>query len=325
MRILVTGGVGFIGSHLVKKLIDLKHQVLIVDKLNTIGGIPFVHPKSFFIKGDICNKKILKKIEKWRPSIIYHLAAQSGGESAYDNPKNDYLTNGYGTYVLTNLAKKLRIKHFIYSSSVAVYGSNLNRKINENTEITPDSIYGISKYAGEMFLKLFNKETKIKTTVFRIFNTFGPGENLNFEKKGMVKIYSSYIWRKKPIIVKGSLNRFRNYQFIDDVINILVKSLSNKKLKNFEVINLSSSKMTLVKNLIKLILKINGIKSYKVIKKNSTKGDSFGYNSSNRLLKKKFPNYKFLSLQQGLIKYFNWIHKVPNKKSLKNFHPFKLK
>ena len=325
MKILVTGGAGFIGAHLVNRLIENNHKLMVVDKMISKAAIPFVNKKCYFLKGDILNNDCLKKIKIWKPEIIYHLAAQSGGESAYDNPKNDYLTNGYGTYVLTNLAKKLRIKHFIYSSSVAVYGSNLNKKINENTEITPDSIYGISKYAGEMFLKLFNKETKIKTTVFRIFNTFGPGENLNFEKKGMVKIYSSYIWRKKPIIVKGSLNRFRNYQYIDDVINILVKSLSNKKLKNYEVINLSSGKMTIVKNLIKLILEINGIKNYRVIKKNSTKGDSFGYNSSNRLLKKKFSNYKFISLKKGLINYFSWIHKVPNRKNLKNFHPSKLK
>ena len=89
-----------------------------------------------FFKGDILNNNCLKKIKLWKPEVIYHLAAQSGGESAYDNPKNDYMTNGYGTYVLTNLAKELRIKHFIYSSSVAVYGSNLNKKINESSEIT---------------------------------------------------------------------------------------------------------------------------------------------------------------------------------------------
>ena len=149
-----------------------------------------------FLKGDILNNNCLKKIKLWKPEVIYHLAAQSGGESAYDNPKNDYMTNGYGTYVLTNLAKELRIKHFIYSSSVAVYGSNLNKKINESSEITPDSIYGVSKYVGEMFLKLFNKETKIKTTIFRIFNTYGPGENLNFEKKEWLKYIQVIFGRK---------------------------------------------------------------------------------------------------------------------------------
>ena len=249
MKILVTGGAGFIGAHLVNKLIADNHKLMVVDKMISIGARPFVNKKCYFLKGDILNNNCLKKIKLWKPEVIYHLAAQSGGESAYDNPKNDYMTNGYGTYVLTNLAKELRIKHFIYSSSVAVYGSNLNKKINESSEITPDSIYGVSKYVGEMFLKLFNKETKIKTTIFRIFNTYGVGENLNFEKKGMVKIYSSYIWKKKPIIVKGSKKRVRTITFIDDCINIFVKSLNNKKLKNYEVVNLSSGEMTIVKRI----------------------------------------------------------------------------
>ena len=137
MRILVTGGAGFIGAHLVKKLIDLNHKVLVVDNLKVIGGISFVHPKCKFIKGDILNSKTLKQIEKWQPKIIYHIAAQSGGESAYDDPKNDYLTNGYGTYLLSLLAKKLKVKKFIYTSSVAVYGSNPKKKINEKTQINP--------------------------------------------------------------------------------------------------------------------------------------------------------------------------------------------
>ena len=140
MKILVTGGAGFIGAHLVKRLIDLKHDVLSVDSMQTIGGIPYIHPKSKFIKGNILESKTLKKIKNWKPEIIYHIAAQSGGESAYDNPKNDYLSNGYGTYLICLLAKEIKIKKFIYTSSVAVYGSNMQKKIFENTKINPDSI-----------------------------------------------------------------------------------------------------------------------------------------------------------------------------------------
>ena len=97
--------------------------------------------------------------------------------------------------------KKIGIKQFIYSSSVAFYGSNL-KKISEKTPIKPDSIYGISKYA-EMFINQILGKTNIKTTIFRIFNTYGPGENLNYLKKGMVSIYCNYVWRNKPIVVKG--------------------------------------------------------------------------------------------------------------------------
>ena len=325
-KILVTGGAGFIGAHLVQKLIDKRFKVMVVDSLKTIGGIPYINPKSFFVKGDILDDRVLKKIKKWKPEIIYHLAAQSGGESAYDNPKFDYLTNGYGTYLLSILAEEINVKHFIYSSSVAVYGSNAKKKISENSKIKPDSIYGISKYVGEMFIEQILYKSNVKTLIFRIFNTYGPGENLNFLKKGMVSIYCSYVWRNKPIIVKGSLKRFRNYQYIDDVVNILAKSIFYNKLKKNEVFNLTTGKAIRVSKLIKSILKINKKPRHKVIvKKRGTAGDSFGFDASNKYIKKKFADYKFTSLNDGLNKYFKWINKVPKIKNLNNFHPLKNK
>jgi UDP-glucose 4-epimerase len=323
-KILVTGGAGFIGSHLVHKLIKNNYDVMVVDCLKTIGGIPYIHPKCYFVKGDILMSDTLAKIKKWKPKIIYHLAAQSGGESAYDNPKFDYLINGYGTYLLSKLAKEIKVKHFIYSSSVAVYGSNIKNKITEKSKIKPDSIYGISKYVGEMFIKQVLHSTNVKTTIFRIFNTYGPGENLNFLKKGMISIYCSYIWKNKPIIVKGSLKRFRNYQYIEDVVNILLKTIKNKKLAKNEIFNLSSGVYTTVSSLIKLILKIKNKPNYKVIaKRQGTPGDSFGFHASNNYLKKKFNNYKFFSLEEGLINYFKWIDIVPCGKNLKYSHPLK--
>jgi UDP-glucose 4-epimerase len=323
MKILVTGGAGFIGAHLVNKLIISKHKVLIVDNLQGVGGIPYVHPKATFIKGCITKKKILNLIKKWKPEAIYHLAAQSGGETAYDNPRKDYLINGYGTYLISLLAKELKVKKFIYTSSVAIYGSNLKNKINEDTKINPDSIYGISKYAGELFIKQILIPSNTKTVIFRVFNTYGPGENLNFLKKGMVSIYSSYVWKKKPIIVKGSLKRFRNYQYIDDVVNILFLSLKNKELKKNEIFNLTTSKAIKVKELIRIILRINNKKNYKVIEANSTPGDSFGYDGSNKYLRRKFKNYKFIDINKGIKKYFYWINSVQVTKNIDKFHPLK--
>ena len=324
MRILVTGGAGFIGAHLTEKLIRLKHKLLVVDSLSTIGGIPYINPKCKFIRGDITENKTIRRIEVWKPEIIYHLAAQSGGESAYDDPKKDYLSNGFGTYKLAELAKKIKIKHFIYASSVAVYGSNPKKKINEKSKIKPDSIYGISKFVGEMFINQILGPTKIKTTILRVFNTFGPGENLNFLKKGMVSIYCSYIWKKKPLIIKGSLKRFRNLNYIDDCVQIFVNTLKNKRLNNNEVINLTSGKVFTVKEIIGEILKVNNLRKYKIIVKKETPGDSFGYNASNNYLKKKFKDYNFLSLSAGLKKYFRWINLLPRNKKLKNLHPLNL-
>ena len=323
-RILITGGAGFIGVHLAEMLIQKKNSVLIVDKKSLLGGIFFINKKAKFIKGDILNSKIIKKIEKWKPQIIYHLAAQSAGESAYDDPKDDYLTNGYGTYLIAKLAKKIKCKYFIYASSVAVYGSNPQKKITEKSPINPDSIYGISNFAGEMFVKQLLLKSKTKVRIIRIFNTFGPGQNILNLKKGMVGIYSYYVWAKKPIVVKGSLKRFRNLVFIDDCIKILFKCLNNKKLKKFETINLTSAKKTSVRDLINTILKVNNLKNYPIKIKKGTKGDSFGFNSSNNLLKKKIYGFKFTELNTGLSIFFNWINKL-NTKNIKNSHPLKLK
>ncbi len=326
-KILVTGGAGFIGAHLTQKLIEEGYQVMVVDNLSTIGGIPYINPKCKFLKADITKKKTIKILERWKPKIIFHLAAQSGGESAYDNPKYDYLTNGYGTYLISKLAQKIKAKKLIYASSVAVYGSRINKKITENTNITPDSIYGISKFAGEMFLKQVLEKTSTKTLILRVFNTYGPGENLNFLKKGMVSIYCYYLWKKKPIVVKGSLKRFRNFQYIDDVVNVFVKSIKNKKLKKNETINLTCGKLTSVKNLIKMILSLNrtNLKKYKVIVSNPTMGDSFAWNASSSYLLKKYNNYKFTSLKVGLNKYFKWIKRVPKIKNLRGYHPLDIK
>lgn len=324
-KILITGGAGFIGAHLTNKLSKIKkNKILVVDLLKSKGGIPYLNPKNRFIKGDITKKNILKKIEKWKPKVIYHLAAQSGSEGAYDNPKEDLLTNALGTYLIANLAKKIKCKKFIYTSTVAVYG-NKKKYISEKSDIRPDSIYGVSKYAGELFLKQILHKTKVKTYIFRIFNTYGPGENLNNLKKGMVSIFCSYVWQNKPLIVKGSLNRFRNFTYIDDCAEILAKSINNSKLKNFEIFNLTSEKKITVKNLIRKILKIKNLEKYKIKVKKGTPGDSFGFDSRNLYLKKKFAKIKFTNIESGLKQYFRWIDGIPRKENIKKYHPFSKK
>ena len=133
-KILVTGGTGFIGSHLAHKLVALKYKVMVVDIMKDVGGIPYINNETKFLRGDITSEKTINKIKKWKPDVIFHLAAQSSSETSYENPKLDYLTNGYGTYLLCELAKRINLKIFIYTSSTAVYGSNKNRKITENSK-----------------------------------------------------------------------------------------------------------------------------------------------------------------------------------------------
>ena len=324
LKILITGGAGFIGAHLTEKLIKLGHKILVVDILKPQGGIPFVNKKCHFIKGDISKISTIKKIKLWKPEVIYHLAAQSAVEPAYDDPKFDIMTNTYGTFLICNLAKILKVRRFIYTSSAAALGNNSKKIINEKTKANPDSLYGITKYNGELLIKQILGSTKTKTTIFRLFNTYGPGENLNNTKKGMVSIYSSYIWRKKPIIVKGSLKRFRDFVFIYDCVEILSRCISKSFTKKDEIFHLTMGENLTVKKLIKEILIASKNKSnYPIFLTKGTQGDSFGFRSSSLKLKKSFnykPKYK---LSKGLKEYFKWIKKVPVKRNLTSHHPLK--
>ena len=325
-KILITGGAGFIGAHLTERLLSLGHKVLVVDLMKSQGGIPFVSKRSKLIKGNITNFKILKKIKKWKPSIIFHLAAQSAVETAYDDPKSDIMTNSFGTYLLCNLAKKIKVKTFIYTSTVAVYGNNPAKGVNENSQTNPQSLYGVSKLSGEMFVKQILNPTKTKTLIFRLFNTYGPGENLNNLKKGMVSIYCSYIWKKKPILVKGSLKRFRDLVYIKDCIDVLTKSISTKLRKKNDTFNLSSGENYSVNLLLKNIIQTSNMpKNYPIKVLKGTKDDSFGFHTSSKKIQKIFNFKPKYNLKKGLIEYFDWINKIPHNANLKNYHPLKLK
>ena len=321
---LVTGAAGFIGSALSKRLKMNGHNVVTIDDLST-GYMDNIPKGVEFVKGDCADEKIYNRLENYSFDAIFHFAGQSSGEISFDNPSKDLETNTKSTLLLIEYALKIKCKRIIYASSMSVYGEHEDRPINEKDICSPVSFYGVGKLASENYLQIY-KSYGIVFTSLRLFNVYGPGQNLANLRQGMVSIYSSYVWRKKPIIVKGSLKRFRNYQYIDDVIDILSKTILKKNLKKNEIFNLTTGKAVTVNSLIKKIIKINKKKKYKVIvKKQGTPGDSFGWDASNKYLRSKFPKIKFTSLDEGLKKYFQWIDSIPQTKNLLKYHPLKKK
>ena len=321
--ILITGGAGFVGAYLAERLIKDYH-VVIVDNLKTIGGIAYVNPKADFLHCDICDKSTYEKLNKYEFDSIYHLAAQSAGESAYDDPKYDILSNSYGTWMMANYCREKGVKRFIYTSTVAVYGNAKNEGFTESSLIKPDSIYGVSKHSGELFIKQLLNGAKTKYTMFRIFNAYGPGENLNYRKKGMVSIYASYIWRNEPILVKGSLYRYRDYTYIEDAVDILYAALNHEESYG-SIYNLSTGVRIVVRDLLKAMIKASGKpEGYEIIRGGSTPGDSFGTHAVVDKLKKDFDWSPKYSIEQGLKKYFQWINSVPVIDDLLPWHPLKM-
>ena len=240
-NVIVTGVAGFIGSNLASRLIDLNYKVFGVDDLSN-GSEKNIPKKVDFLKFDLSNKKI--NLLPRNCKAILHLAGQSSGEKAWISTTG--FKKKYFIYInLLSYGTANNVERIIFASSMSVYG-DYNKKLKENFNLNPLSCYGVSKLASENYLKLFSK--KIPFVSLRMFNVYGPGQNLKDLKQGMVNIYLAYALKKNKILVKGSLNRVRDFIYIDDVVEIWERAIVKKNILN-NFYNLGSGSQHLLRNL----------------------------------------------------------------------------
>jgi len=228
-KILITGGAGFIGLNLVKHLHKKKNKIYVIDLPKKIKRYKKKLSGCVLIPGNIENENLFNKINK-KVDTIYHLAAKCSTEVSEKMPINCLKTNVLGTTNLFNWSIKNRPKKIVFTSSMAVYGK-MTSNAKENYNCKPISIYGISKLAAENILfKLQSKHTKV--IILRLFNVYGPGQNMENTKQGMLSIYLSQILKYKKVFIKGSLNRFRDFVFINDVISALTLGFKKSNIYN---------------------------------------------------------------------------------------------
>ena len=224
MNIMVTGGAGFIGGHLARRLLTEGHKVIVVDDLS--NGYRDNSPDgATFLKLDLSNEGVYELLPK-SIDIIYHLASQASGEISCEDPVHDLKANSLATLALLQWAKINDVKKFIFTSSMGVYADRLGYAAKETSPLEPKSFYGVNKLASENFVRIFSEEG-MKTTVLRFFNVYGPGQNMANLKQGMVSIYMSYILAGQPVCVKGPLDRTRDFTYVHDVVEALLLSLSS--------------------------------------------------------------------------------------------------
>lgn len=299
-NILITGGAGFIGFNLYIKL-SKKNNVYILDFKEKINQKPF-KKNCKFIYGDISKKNIFDSLIKKNIifDYIYHLAAETSTFTSELNPKKCFKTNVLGTVNLFEYCKKKKPKHIIFSSSMAIYGKN-SRKTLEKSIPNPISYYGLSKLNGEKIL-LNLKKIGINITIFRIFNAYGIFQDYNNPYQGMLSIYLSQIYRFSKVKVTGSLNRSRDFIYIEDIIN----AFTNQKILNFKysnIFNLGSGKEIKVSTLLKKLFNYTN-KKYKVLIAKKHSGDTKNSCANISLLKKAGWKNK-ISLEEGIKKVIN--------------------
>lgn len=296
-KILITGVAGFIGSAIAKKFLEEGHKVYGVDDLSS-GNIINIPKKVEFIKHDLSKKGLENKIDK-KIDYLLHLAGQSSGEISFENPVEDLKKNAISTLNLIEIFKEKKLKKFLYASSMSVYGDHKTQPVKENFKLKPNSCYAIGKIASEQYLNIYKK--KIPYLNMRMFNVYGPGQNMKNLKQGMISIYLSQAISKKKIIVKGSVNRFRDFIYISDVVDIWYRYTLNK-VHNTSL-NIGSGKKTSVKSILKILEKELKT-SYRVTK--NTLGDQIGIYADTYNLKKIYKRKKFLNIKQGLKKFINY-------------------
>ena len=300
---LITGGAGFIGSKLVKYLSSPKVVIYVIDDLSTGQRTNIIKSKKNvkFIKGDCADIKILNKLKKIKFDTIYHIAGQSSGEISFDSPINDLNRNLLSTIRLAEFSLKQNVRKFIYASSMSVYGDLIKDKLQayDDSQCEPLSFYGQSKFSSENYLRIFSK-LGLNVTILRLFNVYGPNQNLKNLRQGMISIYLAQLLKSNTIIVKGSLKRFRDFIYIDDVVKIL-DLCSKKKITKNKTYNVSTGQKTTVKKIISHISKITK-KKIKIIVKKPTPGDQFGIYSKPYSLKKDLHIRNFTSLKDGITK-----------------------
>ena len=240
MKTLVTGGAGFIASHLVDRLIDEGHSVVVVDNLSA-GRFENVNKSATFYKIDICNSTALELIfKKEKPEVVNHHAAQVNVRKSVDTPMYDANVNILGSLNLCELSRKFQVKKFIYASTGgAVYGEPKSLPVKETCPVEPISQYGVSKHTVEHYLYIFYKLYGLNFTVLRYPNVYGPRQSPHGEA-GVIAIFSEQILKNKRPTIFGDGSKTRDYVYVGDIITANMTVLNNSG--NGEIYNLGWGK-----------------------------------------------------------------------------------
>jgi len=265
-KIVVTGGAGFVGSHVVKALCDKGYEVTVIDDLS-FGYRSFVDPRACFIEGRIQDKKILNKVLPGAEAVI-HLAALSIIKFSYQNPLEYFENNVTGGVLLLESMRKHKVKKMIFSSSAAVYGEPKNVPIPEDAAKEPINPYGASKLAFENILTSYYHSFGIESVSLRFFNAYGPRDEQTPATRA-VPVWIKAIIYGKPVPLYWNGKQKRDYVYVSDVAEAHLAAL---KLSGLHFINIGYGKGVVMKNLVNLLEKLIGKRAL-IVKKGVRWGD----------------------------------------------------
>ncbi len=294
---LVTGVAGFIGAAVAKALLDQGHAVVGVDNLST-GFMENIPAGVLFFRSDCQDAALYEKTLPKEPyAAIFHIAGQSSGEISFDDPAYDLRTNAESTLHLLRFALATGCARMIYASTMSVYGIQPDAPVREDAPTFPQSFYGVGKLASEHYLRLY-EQYGIRSTALRLFNVYGPGQNMANLRQGMVSIFLAMLLDKGHIHIKGSPDRYRDFVYIDDVTRAFLLCLE-KEESHGAALNIGGSGRATVGELIGFLQEAHG-KPVSVEYAGSTAGDIHGIHADGSKAAKLLGYTPTVSLRDGL-------------------------
>lgn len=294
-KILVTGGAGFLGSHIVNILLSEGHQVTVLDNLSK-GHKESVNPKAKLIVGDISDPIKTKEALKGTNAVI-HMAGLIIVPESVKKPDLYAKTNVLGTVSLLNSMKEENVKKIIFSSSACVYGEPKNLPITENEPLHPDNPYGASKASIEAFLQAYHANFNFDVTILRYFNPYGPGELHNPETHAIPNFIQATL-AKKPIPLYWKGEQVRDFIYVEDLASSHTQVLG---LNGFNIFNIGTETGVKVKDVIDMIFKIVGY-TVPIDDLGERGGDVMANYASSAKLKKAVGWHAKVNLDEGLAK-----------------------
>ena len=295
MKILVTGGAGFIGSYIVENLKEAHHEIVIVDR-NDSNRSYFEQKDVTYYTYDIHDTRLESIFIKEQPEAIIHLAAQISVTASMENPVNDMKVNGYGTIKLLQLATKYHVRKFIYASSAAVYGVPKYLPMDETHPVTPISFYGLSKAVGEQYMHLYQDIYELDFCILRFANVYGPGQSLHGEA-GVISIFNHLMQNNLPLTIYGDGEQTRDFIFVKDIADACVRTLD---LQGSHTINISTNTTCSLNELVQHFIQLfdyDAVIHYEPTKQGDIRHSILANTNASSLLDWQ-PNY---TMEKGLV------------------------
>jgi len=300
MKILVTGGAGFIGSHVVDKLLQENYQVVIMDNLST-GLEANINSAATFINMDIRSNEVLALFMAEQFDSVIHLAAQTMVNKSLENPDYDCDVNISGTVNILEACRKTNVKRVVFSSTAATYGNVTDLPVLENSFTNPTSFYGLSKLTCENYLSLYHKVYGLSYVVLRYANVYGERQGDGGEG-GVVSIFTRKIHQGEPVQIFGDGNQTRDFIYVGDIANANYQALVSTHANN--IYNISTQTETTLNTLIEYMGKVAG-KPVKKVYGEIREGDIYKSFLSNAAAKQNLNWQPSMPLLDGLSKTYH--------------------